>query len=132
MPAFRLNALNKIMIPIKHPTTYKLCLCLMVCSMLLFSCAKENKNNPLKDETIPPAIRAMIAKPGNCTCEPLIREYKWREQTVYLFSCAGPACDCRDIYYDENGQKITMAAGYSTSNFYTDAQFLREVWRCKP
>jgi hypothetical protein len=99
--------------------------------LVLSSCSKGKAHNPQKDKSIPVAIRAMIPTGGNCTCEPFANEYKWRNQTVYLFSCRGPTCDCVTLYYDENGQKITMAAGYMPDAFRREARLLREIWRCK-
>ena len=51
---------------------------------------------------------------------------------VYLWSCAGPACDCMTIYYDEAGGKFDMETGYMPDEFLAEAQLVKNVWRCKP
>lgn len=104
----------------------------VICSicLVLLSCSKRQAYDPQKDESIPVAIRAIISEGNNCACAPYIHEYQWREQTVYLYSCGGPACDCVTLYYDKAGQQITMPASYTPHEFQKEARLLREVWRC--
>lgn len=104
--------------------TFKFYFTLIVFSAFFYSCSKEKIDAP-------EAIRQLISTHSNCLCEPYIYKYLWRSNTVYLSSCAGPACDCTTTYYDENGHEFKMQPGYSPDNFRQESQFLKNVWTCK-
>jgi hypothetical protein len=98
---------------------------LLLFSLLAFNCTKQKAD-------LPKAIRDLISSSKNCACIPFVDKYSWRNQTVYLSSCAGPACDCLTVYYDESGIKFNMDSGYMPGDFRAEAQLLKNVWRCEP
>jgi hypothetical protein len=100
---------------------------LIVCllgSSLWFGCKKENT-------AIPATIEA-LTKQTNCTCEPFIDAYKWHNKTVYIQSCKGPACLCSVLYYNAQGEMFSMPQGYTFNDFFREAEFVRNIWTCKP
>lgn len=102
---------------------YTFCL---VLSVLFFSeCSKENQNL----QNLPDSLKEIIAKTTDCSCNPFINEYEWRNETVYVSSCGGPACDCYSFYYDENGEQIKMDSA-SSFNFQDSAKLIKHVWSC--
>ncbi|WP_336515832.1 hypothetical protein [Pollutibacter soli] len=99
----------------------------LVCLIIFtFSCAKESEI----PEELPYAIKAYTEGNSNCGCEPFVDLYSWNKQFVYLIFCKGPACNCAPVYYNEAGELLTMADGYSFDQFRDDAKFEKNVWNC--
>lgn len=97
---------------------------LLLFSVVGLSCSKEEAN-------LPQSIKAIIAESGkNCTCIPFINKYLWRNKTVYMWSCGGPACNCSTNYFDEAGVPFQMETGYMPDEFLAEAQLVKQVWRC--
>jgi hypothetical protein len=99
---------------------------------LFFSACSKDKTDKID---APPAIKEMIKNynSGNCSCNPMVREYVWRADTVYVFSLAGPACDTTPpTIYNSNGQVVLkLDATYTFDAFLQESTFLRVVWTCK-
>lgn len=91
----------------------------------VYACTKEDNANGL-----PPALRAMIDSSGNCTCEPFINKYEWREKIVYLFSVKGPACLSTPFFFNEDGTKLSLPGNYTYADFSLEAKFVAKVWEC--
>lgn len=106
---------------------FKVYLSLIVFSLFFCSCSKEKREKL----NAPEAIKELILKSTNCTCDPYINKYLWRGKTVYLWSCNGPACDCMTIYYNESGEKFNMDAGYTPDNFRQESRLVKNIWSCK-
>lgn len=98
---------------------------LILLSLFAFSCAKERQQ-------LPKPLEDLIAATTNCTCTPFLDEYRWRFKTVYVWSCAGPTCNCVMLYYDKNGEQMTMPDGYGPDEFRANAKLVQHVWRCEP
>src|SRR5437763_16984954 len=99
---------------------------LILFAFLLFSCKQEKLN-------VPEPIKAVIANNSkNCTCDPFLDKYLWRNPTIYLSSCKGPACNCTTVYYDAIGKIFQMDSGYSPDQFRQEAQLVTHTWSCKP
>lgn len=100
---------------------------IIIISLFFYGCSKE------KDEKTdaPAAIKELILSYTNCTCDPYIDKYFWRDKIVYLSGCRGPACDCIAVYYDKNGEKLNMSSGYTPDNFLQESQFVKNIWSCK-
>lgn len=96
----------------------------IISSLLFFSCQKKD------DVEIPRPIKELLQKNQSCTCEPFIDQYLWKSQTIYLFSCKGPTCDCSTLYYDQQGDKFEMPAGYMPDTFREESKFIRNIWTC--
>lgn len=96
---------------------------IVVCS-LSFHCKKEELG-------IPESIKFLITNNENCTCNPFIDKYEWRNKIVYLYSCNGPTCNCVTWYYDATGTQFTMDTGYTPDDFKAESKFLGNVWTCK-
>ena len=101
--------------------------CLLLFIFLLLSCKRDKTISEL-----PQPLKTFIANSKDCTCEPFIDKYLWRNQTVYLSSCGGPTCDCITLYYNEQGEKMNMDSGYYPDQFRQEAQLVKHVWRCRP
>ena len=99
-------------------------------SISLLSCTKENT---AQYET-PVAIQTLIdsySANGNCTCEPIINQYNWKGQIVYVLASRGPACNSVPIIYDKDG-KMLLAADYNSyTTFRKESKLIREVWSCR-
>lgn len=98
---------------------------LLVFGLFLLACSKEQINAPQ-------AIKELIAGSGDCTsCPSFVDKYLWRNQTVYIYTCSGIACNCMVLYYNEKGEKLLMAQGYSFDAFRQEARLTTHVWTCK-
>ncbi|MEO8795889.1 MAG: hypothetical protein ABI390_10500, partial [Daejeonella sp.] len=94
-------------------------------TIVLFACHK-------REEILPLTIQELIAtNQNNCSCNPYINQYNWKNATVYVASCGGPACDCTISFYDEKGNAFQLKNGYSYSDFQKDANLVKSVWSCK-
>lgn len=111
--------------------TRKTIVCFLLAALVLLSCKQETVQEKNIAE-LPEPLKTYIAATKDCTCKPYIDKYLWRNQTVYLSSCSGPACDCMTLYYDTAGTKIQMDSGYYPSQFRQEAQLVAHVWRCNP
>lgn len=91
---------------------------------ILSGCEKET-------DELPPSLRAEVAKITDCGCMPYIAKYLWRGETVYFRGLRGPACNGVPLYYNRDGLKITMEAGYTFSKFTEEAILIKSVWEGK-
>jgi len=46
-----------------------------------------------------------------------------------MLAAAGPSCNWFPIYYNKDGQEMTMT-GVSFDSFLQQSIFIRNVWRC--
>lgn len=95
-------------------------------SLALFSCSKKD-NGPAE---LPAAIQQLIDENSGCTCDPYIKLYTWRGESIYVRYIAGPLCNGVPLYYDENGETVTMATGYTLDMFLAESQFIKTIWQC--
>lgn len=95
-----------------------------VLGLFFFSCSKENHD-------VPPSLKQIIANNSSCECNPFIDEYLYKNETVYLQSCGGPACDCTVTFYDSNGERMSTEPGYVPSGFIQESKLVKHVWSCK-
>ncbi|MEO6329692.1 MAG: hypothetical protein ABIO55_12200 [Ginsengibacter sp.] len=102
----------------------KLFLSFIVFSLFFNSCRKEAVNTP-------EAIKELTSTFPDCTCQPYINQYLWRNKTVYVLAFKGPTCDWRPGYYNESGEEFKMVSSYSFDNFLQEARFLNIIWTCK-
>lgn len=109
---------------VNHSMRNKLFFTITFLALLFSSCKKNGLNNA----EVPEKIRQLETK--NCTCDPYINQYTWRGQTVYMQGFSGPACNWYPLYYNQDGDKITMTTGYTLNDFEKEASFIREVWKC--
>jgi len=68
---------------------------------------------------------------SNCTCDPNISRYLWKDKYVYVLTARGPACDSHPIFFDENGNKFNMETGYSFDDFLKDSSDKKIIWSCQ-
>jgi hypothetical protein len=110
---------------VKNNTMSKLFIAFAL-SLVLFSCSKKD-NNP----ALPAGIQLAIDTYTSCTCDPYIKLYAWRGQAVYLQYIAGPTCNGVPVYYNKDGERITMDTGYTLDQFLAESRFVRTVWQCR-
>src|SRR4051812_29174245 len=93
--------------------------------LYLSSCSKDKIDAP-------EPIRELIADSRNChsDCPSIVDNYLWRNQTVYIYTCNGPTCNCIVSYYNDKGEKLTMDQGYQYDNFLQEAKLVKHVWKC--
>ncbi len=101
---------------------------LIIFCLFFYSCSKENIEAP---KPIKELILDFKSKNPDCTCEPYINQYVWRNETVYVLAYKGPACDWFPTFYDLNGRKFTLSAGDSYDKFLQESTFSKNVWTCK-
>lgn len=97
---------------------------LVVFCLFFYSCSRDKTDAPK-------AIKELISKINNCTCDPYIDEYLWRDKTVYIQTCGGPACNCIVSYYNKKGEEFKMDAGYTFDNFRQESRLVKHIWTCK-
>jgi hypothetical protein len=95
--------------------------------MLFFSCKKERTND--KEAAVKLVIQKVEANTPTCVCDPLVNEYKWNNETVYVQYAAGPACNSVPVYYNKNGQQMVVE-GISFDDFLKESIFIRNIWTC--
>lgn len=95
-------------------------------SLVLFACSKNGK----EDTKVPASIQQLIDGNTSCVCDPYIKLYTWRGELVYLRYMSGPLCNGVPVYYNEEGEEITMEAGYTLDQFLAEGQFVKTVWQC--
>ncbi len=103
-------------------------LTLIISSLFFYSCSKEKTEAP---KPIRGLILDLKSKNHDCTCDPYINEYKWRNKNVYVLAYRGPACDWFPSFYDSNGQRFTLDAGYNYNTFLQESIFTKNIWTCK-
>lgn len=101
---------------------------LIFLSPLFFSCSKESIDTPKQIEIL---ISDLKSANPDCTCEPYLNQYLWKNETVYVLGYKGPTCDWFPIFYNSNGQPFTLEQGYTYERFLQESSFQRTVWRCK-
>jgi hypothetical protein len=103
-------------------------LTLIIFSLFFYSCSKEKieAQKPIKE-----LIVDLKSKNPNCTCEPYINQYVWRNENVFVLGYKGPTCDWFPTFYDTNGQKFTLDSGYSYDAFLQESTFIKNVWTCE-
>jgi hypothetical protein len=95
---------------------------LLACSVL-FSCTKNKQG-------LPEPLHEVIRSQTDCSCEPYINEYRWREQTIYVLAYKGPACTWIPTYYDGKGNIFNMEQGYTLDDFLGESSLIRHTWSC--
>ena len=90
-----------------------------------FACSKKNDVAEL-----PASIQAIIDSTENCVCDPIIYQYRWLFEKVYVSTCSGPLCNCFSHYFDSEGNLMTTDQGYDFSGFQEKAKLERVVWEC--
>lgn len=90
--------------------------------LLITGCSKEDLGLP--------APLLALTESGACGCDPFIDEYVWKGETVYIYSCRGPNCNCMVLYYDQEGELFSQPTGYRFEDFLAEASFVRNVWTC--
>jgi hypothetical protein len=90
--------------------------------VFFLSCEKEKVDAP-------PAIIELITSltKSNCVCDPLISEYIWRENRIFVLTYGGPACTWFPSYYDEKGVKLNIER---FDEFLNESVYVRKVWSC--
>jgi hypothetical protein len=109
------------------------CICKIACYLLIFSlflyaCSKENTGN---SKVVTELIQNIKSQNPNCACNPLINQYSWRNKIVYVASYKEANCDWVPVFYDSDGQEFNMAAGYTYAQFLQESMFINNVWTCK-
>ena len=103
---------------------------LLTLSLFFSSCSKDKTDKI----DAPAAIKEMIKNFNStyCFCDPIIKEYVWRGDTVYVFLIGGPNCDGIPTIYNSDGQVVLrMNVTYSLQDFLQESIFIRDVWTCK-
>lgn len=100
-------------------------LLISILSMGLVACKKD------KVAVIPDKIKALIAAQKDCSCEPYINQYAWKNKATYAYLYKGQACDWTPQYFDQDGNPITMEDGYSLDTFLAESILKENVWTCK-
>ena len=102
---------------------------LLVFSLSFYSCTKDKINAP--GATIMETVSALKAENPDCTCEPYMNQYMWRDHIVYVLAYKGPLCNTFPSYYNKAGVQFNMAAGYTLDSFLAESHFLKNIWTCK-
>ena len=89
---------------------------LLICGFFV-NCSKDKSLN------LPPSLQKLTEQ-TECSCNPYIEDYTLNENTIYIYSCGGPACDCFATYYDANGEEFQPQSS-------DQADFVKHVWSCK-
>lgn len=118
---------NKIL-HARNVCAFKILSTLIFLGPLFLSCSKESIDIPKEIEML---ISDLKSTNPDCTCEPYLDQYLWRNETVYVLGYKGPACDWFPVFYDSNGQPFTLESGYTYNTFLQESNFQRTVWRCK-
>jgi hypothetical protein len=101
----------------------KFCLILIIGSLFFYSCSKEKTD-------VPKGIAVLISKNADCTCDPYINQYLWRDKSVYALAFKGASCNWQPAYFDESGTEFSMVTGYSFDSFLQEAHFIKNIWIC--
>ena len=118
------KALYKTKKEVSRCSTYPFFAAILAISLTLGSCEKEAVETP-------EAIKERIASYDNCTCGPYIDLYTWRGKKVYLLAYTGPACNWVPGYFDEEGEPIRMADGYTLQMFALERELIKPIWKCE-
>lgn len=107
--------IKKILIP----------LLLIFCS----SCAKDKQLS----ENLPSEVLERMNDP-NCSCNPYVDLYKWRQKYIYFFgfSGSGPSgllCSWVARYVDQEGNELELNQ-QEMAQFNEEAEFEKTVWVC--
>lgn len=105
-------------------TLIKIGIAILLQVFILSGCDKET-------DELPPALRAEVAKFTNCVCLPYFEKYTFKGDIVYVRGFKGPGCNWFPLYYDKDGLKIEMEAGYTFDKFTQEATLIKLVWECK-
>lgn len=105
-------------------TLIKIAIAILLPVFILSGCDKES-------DELPPSLKAEVAKNSDCVCLPYLDKYSWRGQIVFVHKIKGPTCYWFPLYYDRNGLRIEMEAGYTFDKFTQDATLIKLVWECK-
>ncbi|HTN18825.1 MAG TPA: hypothetical protein VL125_00045 [Pelobium sp.] len=76
-------------------------------------------------------LENVIANINNCTCEPFINKYLWKNKTVYVLALKGPECDWKPAYFNEEGVEFSMDSNYTLDQFKAESSFLKNIWTCE-
>ena len=102
----------------------------LIISPVFYSCSKE-------ETQVPEAIKALVedlqAENPGCTCGPVLKQYKWHNEMIYVLEYRGDSsliCDWFPVFYKASGQKFTMDAD-SFDKFLHERVFLKNVWTCE-
>jgi hypothetical protein len=108
-----------------HPVYAYVSFILVVAILSLHACTKENLD-------IPPAIQERVDNEGcDPSCPSFLDKYLWHNQTVYILSCSGAACNCRVSVFDAQGNELNpMSVSYNFSHFTAEAELQSHLWRC--
>lgn len=119
---------QNIILHVRNVYAFKILSILIFLSPLFFSCSKESIDTPKQIEIL---ISDLKSANPDCTCEPYLDQYSWRNETVYILGYKGPTCDWFPIFYNSNGQPFTLEQGYSYNTFLQESNFKQTVWTCK-
>lgn len=106
---------------------------MMVMGMVILfaACSKpDDEVSADKEIKVRELVSRLAAENPNCSCAPFLDEYTWRGQTIYALAFSGPGCNWIPSYYNVEGVKIEMAAGYQWSDFREEATRVRNRWTC--
>lgn len=110
---------------------------LLICCLLFSACSKVEVQREA-----PQAIKDVIkdtelSAPG-CNCHPLINQYIWRNENVYVLAyndslsiAEGYICDWLPTFYNSNGQVFTLHENYTYETFLKEGRLIRNVWTCE-
>jgi hypothetical protein len=117
---------------------------LMIFYFLFFGCSKgqtEVQKKEIEVEIeIPQAVKELIndfkVNQPNCSCNPYIVQYIWRNENIYVLAYNGSSntgyiCDWIPTFYHSDGQKFTLESGYTYEKFFNDSRLIKTVWSCK-
>ena len=81
-------------------------------------------------DKVPGPVQALIDS-ATCVCEPYVRQYLWRDQTIYLWGYTGPTCNWIPGYFDAEGKPVVMAENYNLYEFLEEASYVKLIWECR-
>ncbi|MGV8877537.1 MAG: hypothetical protein ACOH2A_00770 [Sphingobacteriaceae bacterium] len=92
--------------------------------LFFLSCTKEKPDVQL-------VLKGIIAESKDCTCQPYINQYLWKDKIVFVRAFSGSACDTRPSYYDKDGVEFEMEQGYTIDQFLRESSLTKKMWTCQ-
>jgi hypothetical protein len=111
---------------VKVPVVYFLCLCFSESGLLVSGCSKDNVDD---SKVISKLMNDATAGSSDCTCGPVINQYRWDAQIIHIKMCNGPYCNTESFFYNEHGEEFYQ--GTNTYNVLQDAKLLKNIWTCR-
>ncbi len=125
MPDSEKSRIDPGAIFIKRRAIHLLYLSFTISGLLFYSCSKNKVD---ESKVISKLISDAKASITDCTCEPVINQYRWGPQIIYIKNCNGPLCNCVSFFYNEKGEEFYP--GTNTGKILHDAKLLKNIWTC--